>query len=111
MRRFVLVVLLIVLSLQFGMTAVADALEHVSFGHDHHAAVGQIIALDDANDSVPSHVNCEACHFFHSLAYANELSHANPFDCANDLPAITRDYHVSLILLDRPQRPKWPRPV
>ena len=111
MRRFVLLVLLFVLSLQFGMTAVADTLEHVSAGHDHYVAATKIFDLDDADDAAQGHANCEACHFAHSLAHANGLSHANPFDCASDLPAAARDANVSRMPLDRPHRPKWLHPV
>ena len=111
MRRFFLLVMLVVLPLQFGMAAVADALEHVSYGHDHHVAASKIVDLDDADDAAPNHLNCEACQFAHSLAHASGLSQVNLFDCENDFPAVTRDVHAPVMLLDRPHRPKWRHPV
>ena len=103
--------MLIVLPLQFGMVAVADALEHVSHGPDHHVAASKIIELNDADDAALTHPICEACHFAHSLAHASGLSQATLFVCENDFPAVTRDIHAPVMLLDRPHRPKWLRPV
>ena len=111
MRRFFLLVMLVVLPLQFGMVAVADALEHMSHGPEHHVAASKIVDLDDADDAAPKHLNCEACQFAHSLAHASGLSHMKRFDRTNDFPSLTRDMHAPLMLRDRPHRPKWRHPV
>ncbi len=117
MRRIVLLLLLFVLPLQFGLSAVVDARLHAD-DVQHHATS----PLVDANLNVTpesklsedaTHANavCDACHFCHTLAFFSECAPARQFAAASDLPLIRLDAHASTTVLDRPLRPKWMFPV
>ena len=113
MRRIVLLLLLIVLPLQFGLSAVVNARVHVNDGH-HHAAshlsdANQAVATesDRSGNSIVAHANCDACHFCHALAYLGELPPALRFASASDMPSTPLDAHASTTVRDRPHRPKW----
>ena len=117
MRRFVLLLLLCVLPLQFALAATADALEHASSGHEHEAVAHVHGLTDDTADtgsrdaSSPGHGECGACHFFHTPAMtasgAATPSPANAMTVEARYGAQAFGQTASV----RPERPKWVTPV
>jgi|JI10StandDraft_1071094.scaffolds.fasta_scaffold207529_2 hypothetical protein len=118
MRRFIVLLLLWILPIQFGLVGTIDALEysrvgHSEFSHSHpHAAstadTSANAALDnDADPSVRSHGECGACHFHHSLAFFGQ-SHrdASPV-VASDKPSADHCHSPNDFTGHRPDRPQW----
>ena len=118
MRRFVILLLLWVLPIQFGLAATVDALQHARGGHTEFAsghshavvfddAAASVDGDNDADASAKSHGECGACHFFHSLAFLGNQRHddfpaaesaitcVDSADPANDFTGL------------RPDRPQW----
>lgn len=119
MQRFVILILLWVLPIQFGLAATVDAFEHVQGervdgGVEHwhcHDFVVDAPDADSQNATSPGHSECGACHFTHSLALiATSAAVAKPAD--NAVLAALRSIESALCLSSvRPERPKWISPV
>ena len=114
MRRFILLVLLIVLPLQFALAGAVDAFEHAGDGHSERShATGTAIQPDtvdvDGNDDVSPrcHSECGTCHFFHSLAFLETLGQATAMTSAADVLSLSSADHQNRVTAQRPERPKW----
>jgi hypothetical protein len=114
MKRFLAIILLALLPLQFSWAAVAGYCQHESevtanhlghHSHDHQAA-DQHEPVKDGASSAEAHHDCATCHLGCSVALASDLT--TPTAAADrDYPF---DYNVnpSLALTKRPERPQWP---
>lgn len=116
MRRFVLLLLLCVLPLQFALAGAVDAFEHAGNGHSEqsHAAVAdqKVAAVDADDDASPRcHGECGTCHFFHSLALFGSGIEAFLIASAPvSLSPSSADHRNGVAAL-RPERPKWLQPA
>lgn len=119
MRRWLALLLLVLLPLQFGWAAVADYCSHAlgteqgHLGHHDHAVHGHAPVADDAgdagsgNDAAATHVDCGHCHghWFGVLALATALVPQAPADAPPALgPAPPADHAPA-----QPERPQWRR--
>lgn len=115
MRRFVLLLLLCVLPLQFALAASVDARLHAGNSHPHDTtshsremAAESTPDIADSDESSPrSHGECGACHFFHSVAM---LSTRADFKRPTGVVSIDpngRDEHHRSAVTERPERPNW----
>ena len=116
MRRFVLLLLLCVLPLQFALAATVDARAHAGNGHAHASAAfahdGLAATVGDATDadesSPRSHGECGACHLCHCLAILGSRADVRrAIDLASIDPS-RRDQHHRNAATERPERPNWP---
>ena len=124
MRRFVILLLICVLPLQFALAASVDALEHASGEHPHdsasrtHAAYAPHAAhLADAGDtpdaadvddsSTRSHAECAACHCFHLPAMLGTHADFRRAAVAALVNLFTRDDRHRSAAAERPERPNW----
>ena len=114
MRRFVLMLLLCVLPLQFALAGAVDAFEHAGNGHSEqsHAAVADVKAavldIDDNDDASPRcHAECSTCHFFHSLALFGSCVEALLIASAPAALSPSSADHRNRVTALRPERPKW----
>ena len=114
MRRFILLVLLIVLPLQFALAGAVDAFEHAGDRHSEQSHTAgtdiQPDALDiddDDNVSPRCHGECGTCHFFHSLAFLETLGQATAMTSAADVLSLSSADHQNRVTAQRPERPKW----
>lgn len=116
MRRFVLLLLLCVLPLQFALAGTVDAFEHARNGHSErsHAHVGvtdtQAATIDvgDNDDASPRcQGECGTCHFFHSLVlFGSRIEVPLITSAAVALSPSSAD-HSNRVTALRPERPKW----
>ncbi len=114
MKRYLAIILLVLLPLQFSWAAVAGYCQHESevtanhlghHSHDHQAA-DQHEPVKDGASSAEAHHDCATCHLGCSVALASDLT--TPTAATDrDYPF---DYNVnpSLALTKRPERPQWP---
>lgn len=114
MRRFVLLLLLCVLPLQFALAGAVDAFEHAGNGHSEqsHAAVADqnvaAVDADDNDDASPRcHGECGTCHFFHSLALFGSRIEALPIMSTTVALSPSSADHRNRVTALRPERPKW----
>jgi hypothetical protein len=117
MRRFVILLLLWVLPIQFGLAATVDAFEHAQGEHVHgdaqhsHDVVVDAPNADAQDEASPGHGECGACHFAHSLALtALNAVATKPADGAA-LAALRNTESALSLSSVRPERPKWMSPV
>lgn len=118
MRRFVLLLLLCVLPLQFALAATVDARAHAGNGHAHESAAfahenltaTAIDATDvGADESSPrSHGECGACHLCHCLAILGSSVDFKRSLCFASIDPSGRDQHHRNAATERPERPNWP---
>jgi len=114
MRRFVLLLLLCVLPLQFALAGAVDAFEHAGNGHSEqsHAAVADqkvaAVDADDNDDASPRcHGECGTCHFFHSLALFGSRIEARLMATTPVSLSPSSADHRNRVTALRPDRPKW----
>ena len=118
MRRFVILLLLFVLPLQFALAASVDALEHATGEHQHdsvshsHAAhlahASDTPNASDMDDSTTrSHSACAACHFFHSPAMLGTHTDFKRQAAAVVVSMFTRDDRHRSAATEPPERPNW----
>lgn len=118
MRRFVILLLLWVLPIQFGLAATVDALQHARDGHmefasgHSHAVVFDDAAKNvdgdnDADASAKSHGECGACHCFHSLAFLGEQHHYDFPAAKSAMTRVNSADHTNDFTGLRPDRPQW----
>ena len=114
MRRFILLVLLIVLPLQFALAGAVDAFEHAGDGHSERShATSTAIQPDtvdvDGNDDVSPrcHSECGTCHFFQSLAWFGSVIQTLQIASAADVLSLPIPDHQNRVTAQRPERPKW----
>jgi hypothetical protein len=115
MRRFIILLLLCVLPLQFSLAASADALMHAGGGHHHEASPhSHVLSAGSTADSAvsddvsrQSHSECGVCHCLLSLAMPNTRA-----DLANltGVAVIARSGPIAAhrsAATERPERPNW----
>ena len=118
MRRFVLLLLLCVLPLQFALAAPVDARAHAGNGHAHEsvasahhglaATAGDATATDADESSPRLHGECGACHLCHCLAILGSRADVRrAIDLASIDPS-RRDQRHRNAATERPERPNWP---
>ena len=115
MRRFVFLLLLCVLPLQFALAASVDARLHAGGSH-HHETTPHVheMAVDSTPDfasadesSSRAHGECGACHFFHSVAMLGaRADFKRPTGVASIVPN-GGDAHHRNAATERPERPNW----
>ena len=116
MRRFVILLLLCVLPLQFALAASVDARLHAGSDHHHHddTSHSHDVVADSAPDTVNadessarSHGECGACHSCHSVAmFAMRADLTRPTGVASIDPNGRDSYHRNAAT-ERPERPNW----
>jgi len=123
MRRFVAILLLMVLSVQFSWAAAAGYCEHEQDAtpqhighHEHQHPQGESVvdklpvdAPDEDGSKKPAggHADCAYCHLSAAKNFST-LTMALPRSDASS-PALTAAVAVESHLLDRIERPKWHR--
>ena len=116
MRRFIILLLLCVLPLQFALAASVDARLHAGSDHHHHddTSHSHDVVADSAPDTVNadessarSHGECGACHSCHSVAmFAMRADLTRPTGVASIDPNGCDSYHRNAAT-ERPERPNW----
>ncbi len=113
MRRFIILLLLCVLPLQFVLAANIDAHMHAGSDHQHDATsysheMTATPGIDNADESSPrSHGECSACHFYHSVAMlGTSADFKRPMEAASATPT-SRDTQYRNAATERPERPNW----
>ena len=116
MRRFIILLLLCVLPLQFVLAASVDARLHAGSDHHHHddTSHSHDVVADSAPDTVNadesssrSHGECGACHSCHSVAMLGTRADLKrPTDVAA-IDRSGRDAHHRNAATVRPERPNW----
>ena len=115
MRRFIILLLLCVLPLQFALAASVDARLHA--GSDHHqdatpnshemTAESTVEAANTDETASRSHGECGACHLCHSVAMlGTRADFQRPTDVASIDPS-GRDAPHCNAATERPERPNW----
>lgn len=115
MRRFVLLLLLCVMPLQFALAASVDARLHSGNSHHrdttshwHEMAAESAPDIADADESSSrSHGECCACHFFHSLAMLATRADFMRSTAVVSIDPNGRDEHHRSAVTERPERPNW----
>ncbi len=119
MRRFVILLLLWVLPIQFGLAATVDALQHApdghsEFAHGHsHAVVIDDVSTNvdhdnDADASAKSHGECGACHHcVHSVPVLATSTDFKRFTNAAIVNPNEHDERYRNAATERPERPNW----
>lgn len=123
MRRFVAILLLMVLSVQFSWAAAASYCEHEQdatpqhIGHHEHQHAQAEPGLDKSPADAPdedgskkatgAHADCAYCHLSAAKNFST-LTMALPRSTASS-PALAATVAVELHLLERIERPKWHR--
>jgi hypothetical protein len=114
MQRFIALLLIWILPIQFGLAATVDVREHINGGHSHNAALHERAAHDEVADAThqaltnSSHVDCGACHFFHSLALtAPNVASVRPAETAVMVLRACASERLPSARSARPERPKW----
>ena len=111
MKRFFLIFLLFALPLQISWAAMAAYCQHetgIASNHfGHHAHQHQTQKDSETKKESPSSIDrdCAYCH----------LTHVGYFSFVSNLPSVSppsvhdvdHDYGFTLMLPDRPERPKW----
>lgn len=114
MRRFIILLLLCVLPLQFSLAGAVDAFEHANGGHAEHshdaAADAKLTAVDaDSSDDLSPRCQgeCGHCHFFHSIALFGSRTEALAIPSAQVTLSPPSADHINRVTAQRPERPKW----
>jgi hypothetical protein len=113
MQRFIVLLLIWILPIQFGLAATTHVLEHINGGHSHNAAPHEQAANGDVADADhhastnSSHSDCGACDFFHSLALTvpDVASVRSAETSASVLVGASQRLRSASTV--RPERPKW----
>ncbi len=115
MRRFVLLLLLCVLPLQFSLAVPLDAIEHADGDHHHGtAAHSHEITAESTPDAVNvdesslrMHSEGGSCHHHHSVAmFESSADFKRPVAVASIDPN-RRDQHYRSATSEPPERPNW----
>jgi hypothetical protein len=123
MRRFVAILLLLVLSVQFSWAAAASYCEHEKDAtpqhighheHEHSQAEPEVDKSpvdapdeDGSNKATGAHADCAYCHLSAAKNFSTSTM-ALPRGAASS-PALAATVAVESHLLDRIERPKWHR--
>jgi|GEM_PF-2641062 len=114
MRRFIILLLLCVLPLQFALAGAVDAFEHANEGHAEHSHAAVVdtevagLDTDNSDDLSPrSHADCGHCHFFHSIALFGSHTEALAIPSAQVVLSPSSADHTNRVTAQRPERPKW----
>ena len=111
MRRFIILLLLCVLPLQFALAASVDARLHAGSDHHHEVAShSDDVAADTANadeSSSRSHGECGACHCSHSVAMLGTRADLKRPTGVASIDSNGRDAQHRNAATERPERPNW----
>lgn len=115
MRRFILLLLLCFLPLQFALAASVDTRLHAGDNHHHDAAPHSDIAAAESmadtagadESSSRSHDECGACHFCHSVAMLGARTDFKRPTVVAGINPDGRDAHHRNAATERPERPNW----
>ena len=115
MRRFIILLLLCVLPLQFVLAANVDGRLHA--GSDHHhddTSHSHDVVADSAPDTVNadesssrSHGECGACHSCHTVAMLGMRADFKRLTGVASIDPDGRDAHHRNAATERPERPNW----
>jgi hypothetical protein len=115
MRRFIILLLLCVLPLQFALAAGVDARLHAGSAHHHEAAshsdeVTSELTVNPADTDGSSsrfHGECGDCHLCHSVAmFGMRADLKRPAAVASIDPSGRDAQHLNAAS-ERPERPNW----